>query len=224
MILNPDPDYEKEQIVVSKLARRTLKHEITTKGYRGIAFSFKDYSAEDFKKLRDFNSPQTIEELRKDHTFLGIVALQDPLREHVTSIMEYIYKIRNVQAKEQQNIDHYQKANDEGEEKDAELNKIDKKEQIDINVRMISGDNVDTAAVMAMQAGILNENDYHIDKQNKKSEKDEIRRQQTELVDLENQPQRELKPVYVIDAHNLQKEIFGQFLNKQIENNVKITL
>ena len=79
---------------------------------------------------------------------------------------------------------------------------------------MISGDNVDTAAVMAMQAGILNENDYHIDKQNKKSEKDEIRRQQTELVDLENQPQRELKPVFVIDAHNLQKEIFGQFLNK----------
>ena len=89
---------------------------------------------------------------------------------------------------------------------------------------MISGDNVDTAAVMAMQAGILNENDYHIDKQNKKSEKDEIRRQQTELVDLENQPQRELKPVYVIDAHNLQKEIFGQFLNKKVENNVKITL
>ena len=73
-----------------------------------------------------------------------------------------------------------------GEENEAELNKLDKKEQIDINVRMISGDNVDTAAVMAMQAGILNENDYHIDKQNKKSEKDEIRRQQTELVDLEN--------------------------------------
>lgn len=51
-----------------------------------------------------------------------------------------------------------------GEENEAELNKLDKKEQIDINVRMISGDNVDTAAVMAMQAGILNENDYHIDK------------------------------------------------------------
>ena len=51
---------------------------------------------------------------------------------------------------------------------------------------MISGDNVDTAAVMAMQAGILNENDYHIDKQNKKSEKEEVRRQQTDLVDLEN--------------------------------------
>ena len=126
--------------------------------------------------------------------------------------MEYIYKIRNVQNKEQQNIDHYQKANEEDE--DAELNKLDKKEQIDINVRMISGDNVDTAAVMAMQAGILNENDYHLDRQNKKSEKDEMKRQQTEFIDLENQPQKELKPVYVIDAHNLQKEIFGQFLNK----------
>ena len=65
---------------------------------------------------------------------------------------------------------------DDSDNENAELNKIDKKEQIDINVRMISGDNVDTAAVMAMQAGILNENDYHIDKQNKKSEKDEVRR------------------------------------------------
>ena len=55
--------------------------------------------------------------------------MEDPLRDNVKDIMKYIYK-ESSDPKEDANL-------------------------IDVNVRMISGDNLDTAAKMALNAGIL---------------------------------------------------------------------
>ena len=103
-----------------------LKQTMTTKGFRAIAFSFKDYSVQDFANLRDFQTEATINELEQNQTFLGIVSLKDPLRDNVKNVVKYAAKGF-------------------------------------ITVRMISGDNLDTAAVMAVDAGILRAEEFGIE-------------------------------------------------------------
>ena len=60
-----DPEHN-QTIRVRDLAYRTLKRDMTTEGYRAIAFSFKDYTIAEFKKLRDFQTEETIDELKKN--------------------------------------------------------------------------------------------------------------------------------------------------------------
>ena len=91
---------------------------MTKKGFRAIAFSFKDYSVDDFAGLTDFHSESTIRELESNQTFIGMVGMKDPLRDRVKQVISYANKGR-------------------------------------INVRMISGDNLDTAKALAFDAGIL---------------------------------------------------------------------
>jgi len=56
---------------------------MTTKGFRTLAFSFKDYSEEEFSGLSNFNSDDTIKELENGQTFCGIVGMKDPLRARI---------------------------------------------------------------------------------------------------------------------------------------------
>lgn len=102
-----------------------MKQTMTSKGFRAIAFSFKDYALSDFQSLSDFQTEATINELEQNQTFIGLVSLKDPLRDNVKNVVKYAAKGR-------------------------------------INVRMVSGDNLDTASVMALDAGILKQEEFGI--------------------------------------------------------------
>ena len=99
---------------------------MTSKGMRAIAFAYKDYSSYDFDNLAisDFHSDQARREFENATTFVGMVALKDPLRPRVKQIIQYAGKGG-------------------------------------INIRLISGDNLDTAKAAAVDAGILTPEEYN---------------------------------------------------------------
>lgn len=64
-----------------------MRDQMTKKGFRAIAFSFKDYSVDDFAGLTDFHSAATIRELESGQTFIGMVGMKDPLRDRVKQVI-----------------------------------------------------------------------------------------------------------------------------------------
>jgi magnesium-transporting ATPase (P-type) len=112
-------DQQNRDYVINQM----MRDQMTTKGFRTMAFSYKDYDKDEFEGLSDFNSDATIKELENGQTFCGIVGLKDPLRDRMKHIVEYAQKGG-------------------------------------INIRMISGDNIDTAKAMAVDAGILSQNEF----------------------------------------------------------------
>jgi len=95
---------------------------MTSKGLKVLAFSFRDFTLEEFAQLEvdGFDSGTNV--LEVGHTFLALVALKDPLRTDVE---------RSVQL--------------------AESGKI--------NVRLITGENLDTAVNIAVESGMLKKED-----------------------------------------------------------------
>jgi P-type E1-E2 ATPase len=94
----------------------TMKKEMSSKGLRVIAFSYRDLSEEDYEKMRDDENFEKL--LFEKHTFQAIVALEDPLRERASKFISFAKKGK-------------------------------------ITVRMITGDNFDTAKKVALDCGIL---------------------------------------------------------------------
>ena len=63
---------------------------MTTKGFRTIGFSYKDYSKADFESLGDFAT--AVNKVEANQTFVGIVSLKDPLRDNVKNVVKYAAK------------------------------------------------------------------------------------------------------------------------------------
>ena len=87
-----------------------MKEKMTSKGLRVLAFSFRDFTSEEYAQLKadsdGFDSDSKA--LEVNHTFLALVALKDPVRPDVYKSVQF-----------------------------AELGGI--------NVRLITGENLDTA-------------------------------------------------------------------------------
>lgn len=96
---------------------------MTTKGFRTIGFSYKDYSKADFESLGDFAT--AVNKVEANQTFVGIISLKDPLRDNVKNVVKYAAKGF-------------------------------------ITVRMVSGDDLQTASVMALESGILKAEEFGI--------------------------------------------------------------
>jgi len=60
---------------------------MTKQGFRTLGFSYKDMSVEDFYAIdgveKEIESQEVEEALCADHTFIALIALKDPLRDHV---------------------------------------------------------------------------------------------------------------------------------------------
>jgi magnesium-transporting ATPase (P-type) len=93
-----------------------MKDEMSSKGLRVIAFSYRDLKVEEYKKMRDDENFEKL--IFEKHTFQAIVALEDPLRERASKFISFAKKGK-------------------------------------ITVRMITGDNFDTAKKVALDCGIL---------------------------------------------------------------------
>lgn len=89
---------------------------------RAIALSYSDMSMDDFRSIQaatqDFTVEDSAEQLVNNQTFLGIVALKDPLRPKVKQVIEMASKGG-------------------------------------VQVRLVSGDNLDTVKAFAVDCGIL---------------------------------------------------------------------
>jgi len=95
---------------------RQMKDEMTSKGLRVIAFSYRDLSVQEYENMRHDENFEKL--LFEKHTFQAIVALEDPLRERASKFISFAKKGK-------------------------------------ITVRMITGDNFDTAKKVALDCGIL---------------------------------------------------------------------
>jgi Ca2+-transporting ATPase len=93
-----------------------MKDEMTSRGLRAIAFSYRDLSVQEYENIRHDENFEQI--LFEKHTFQAIVALEDPLRDRASKFIKFANKGK-------------------------------------ITVRMITGDNLDTAKKVALDCGIL---------------------------------------------------------------------
>jgi calcium-translocating P-type ATPase len=107
-------DQEAKNYALTEIMRDCM----TKKGFRAIAFSFRDFPVDEFAGLGNFQSDETISQLESNQTFVAMVGMKDPPRDRVKQVVQYAVKGR-------------------------------------INIRMISGDNLDTAKAVACDAGIL---------------------------------------------------------------------
>ena len=83
-----DPDeLTKGLMSYENYMKRVLERDMTKDGYRAIAFSYKDFTLREFENKRDFNSEEAIDDLRTKHNFIGLIALDDPLRDNVRNFM-----------------------------------------------------------------------------------------------------------------------------------------
>lgn len=99
-----------------------MKDEMTSKGLRVIAFSYRDLSVQAYENMkRDENFEKLLFE---KHTFQAIVALEDPLRERASKFIAFAKKGK-------------------------------------ITVRMLTGDNFDTAKKVALDCGILDDGEQN---------------------------------------------------------------
>ena len=64
--------------------------ENCSKGFRCIAFSYKDYSVEDFAAMGSFLD--NLDSIETEQTLVGVVAMKDPLRDRVKDVIAYSKK------------------------------------------------------------------------------------------------------------------------------------
>lgn len=106
------------------ILKDVLFTEYTSKGYRALAFAYKDLSIEEFENYRqecnNFKDITDREVLESNLTFVAAFALQDDLRQRVLRSVRFAQR-------------GY------------------------MNVRMVSGDNLETATAVAIKAGIITE-------------------------------------------------------------------
>jgi len=89
---------------------------MTSQGLRAIAFSYTNLSKKQYFEIKNQENYEQL--LFERHTFIALVALEDPLREAAARFIDFA-------------------------------------KSGDINVRMITGDNLDTAKKYALDCGIL---------------------------------------------------------------------
>ena len=104
------------------ILKDTMRDAMTTKGFRTLAFSYRDFSSGEFDAIKqqtnNFRNEDSIQMLESNNTFLALVALNDPVRPRVQHVIKFA-------------------------------------EKGNINVRMITSDNLDTAKTVAADCGIL---------------------------------------------------------------------
>lgn len=99
-----------------------MKDALCKKGLRCIAFGYKDMPLSDFDQLMEVED-KGIDTFDSHLTFVALVALEDPLRDDIKNIVQFI---SGEAIGEQQ-----------------------------INIRLITGDNIETARCIAEEAGII---------------------------------------------------------------------
>lgn len=106
------------------ILKDVLFQEYTSKGYRAIAFAYRDLSTDEFENYKqecnNFKDVSDREVLESNLTFVAAFALQDDLRTTVLRSIKFAQR-------------GY------------------------MNVRMVSGDNLETATAVAIKAGIITE-------------------------------------------------------------------
>lgn len=105
-----------------KIMKEIIAETFAVKAYRTLLVAYREYSWEEYERLKDqnnaFASEADREALETDLTLVGIYALQDPLRDEIVHSVELCHRAG-------------------------------------VNVRMVTGDNLDTAKAIALEAGIL---------------------------------------------------------------------
>ncbi len=78
------------------IVNRVIKEQMTTQGLRTLAFSYREFTEEqfaDFQQLtNNFSSDDAAKYLEEGNTLLAIVAMKDPLRPRVNQLIKYAEK------------------------------------------------------------------------------------------------------------------------------------
>jgi magnesium-transporting ATPase (P-type) len=78
---------------LSYILGNIIYENFTSKGYRAMAFAYKDYNLDEFEELRrdsnNFESENDKISLEQNLVFVGVFALQDELRDKVLRSVQY---------------------------------------------------------------------------------------------------------------------------------------
>lgn len=109
---------------------------MASQGFKPFTYAFKEISVEDLNVLTSKHNVEQEEfrnELETDFIYLGTFGLSDPLRENIRQSIQYIKY---------------------GQE---EENSFDGNQ---VNIRMVSGDHIECAKYVALQSGIIKEEEF----------------------------------------------------------------
>ena len=85
--INDPEELTKGLMSYENYMKRVLERDMTKDGYRAIAFSYRDYTLKEFESKSDFNTEEGIGDLRKNHNFIGLIALEDFVRDNFKNII-----------------------------------------------------------------------------------------------------------------------------------------
>lgn len=72
---------------IKKEIKKQMKKEMTTQGFRTLGFSYKDMTVDEYESIEgvheEIESDRVIQRLVAGQTFIALIALEDPLRDHV---------------------------------------------------------------------------------------------------------------------------------------------
>ena len=117
-----------------------ISEEMAREGLKVLSYAFKDMSVEDFNQFYsphcDVESPEFRAHLEADMVYLGTFGLDDPLRANIEESVHYI--------------------------RYGQPDGFDQVDQNQVNIRMVTGDHIETAKAIALRTGIIKPEELQI--------------------------------------------------------------
>ena len=102
-------------------------------GLKTLSYAYRDIPIEDFEQMKEnYPDPESMDfrfELESDLIYLGTFGLNDPLRDGIYDSISYI--------------------------KFGTTDVMDQVDSNQVNIRMVTGDHIETAKAVALQTGII---------------------------------------------------------------------
>lgn len=127
-----------DQSDLEKVLLDVVSGQMARDGLKPLSYAYKDITLDDLIMLRNQYDPESYDfrsQLEQDLTYLGTFGLEDPLRPEVTNSIQLIRYGAVLGDK----VDRSKGAKNQ------------------VNIRLVSGDHLDTAITVAVQVGILTE-------------------------------------------------------------------
>jgi P-type Ca2+ transporter type 2C len=116
-----------------ELLTNVVSHEMASKGLKVLSYAYRDMTVEELNDLMHTHDDESIEfreAIESDLTYVGTFALHDPIREDISISVQLI------------KYGHFETVGD-GENNQQ------------VNVRMMTGDHIETARYVALKTGII---------------------------------------------------------------------
>ena len=133
--VKPVPFGENDQL---NILQHVVSQSMAAHGMKTLTYAFKEISVDDLNQLTSHYNVEQEEfrnELENDLIYLGTFGMDDPLRTDIDQSIKYI-RYGSLES--------------------------DENEGNQVNIRMVSGDHIDSAKIVALRTGIIKQEEMHL--------------------------------------------------------------